>query len=77
MTKIKYILVLDYWPSKEVKYFKEFKPFQDEVNTVLAMETLDGDPSKLILFAGEVSAEWEFKPVEKITKYKWSEKKES
>ena len=80
--KTKYILVYpgsDNWKKVvRVDFFTEFEPFQKKVNELLAMEPdrISGNSGDQITFAGEVSREWEFYPVETVTNWRWREKKQ-
>lgn len=72
----KYILVSKGFDTRlnsvdDVRIYDTFEPFQERVNLII--ENDNGAES--IVLAAQISCEWEFKPVEIVKKYQWSEKK--
>lgn len=58
-------------PVEGTDIYENFEDFQKRVNEILSND----NGADAIVFAGEVSCEWEFKPVEIVKKYQWAEKK--
>lgn len=72
----KYILVSKGFDTRlnsvdDTRIFESFEPFQERVNMILSND----NGADAIIIAAEICCEWEFKPVQVVREYQWSEKK--